>query len=356
MPLRSKKLANIQKIAVLRANAIGDYVFTIPALEALRKAYPQAEITLLGMQWHADFLAGRPGPVDRVIVVPDEIGLSRDPAGPAERRRLDKFFDRMANEHFDLALQMYGGGRFSNPFVRRLGARITAGLKAPEAEPLDLWIPYVYFQNEVLRLLEIAALVGARPVQLEPRILLKDSDLAEARSCLSILEPPVVAFHTGAGDPRRRWPVEKLAAVADSLHAGGAQIVLVGSDQDTSRVSAMHAAMQGEAFDMSGKLSLGGLAGLLSLCSLVISNDSGPLHLARAVGAATVGIYWCGNLINAGPVTSARNFPVISWRLECPICGTNTIERHCEHTASFVADIPVEEVLAAAQRLLKLIA
>jgi ADP-heptose:LPS heptosyltransferase len=61
---------DVQKIGVLRANSLGDYLFTLPALDALRAAYGDAEIVLLGAPWHARELAGRPGPVDRVLVAP----------------------------------------------------------------------------------------------------------------------------------------------------------------------------------------------------------------------------------------------------------------------------------------------
>ncbi len=71
-------LKDIHKIAVLRANAIGDFIFSLPALDALRAAYPGAEIVLLGQPWHEGFLAERPGPVDRVVVVPRTRGVRED--------------------------------------------------------------------------------------------------------------------------------------------------------------------------------------------------------------------------------------------------------------------------------------
>jgi ADP-heptose:LPS heptosyltransferase len=75
----------VHKLAVLRANAIGDYLVSLPALEALRAAYPQAELVLLGAGWHAGFLAGRPGPVDRCLAVPPTVGVRDDqPPAPAE--------------------------------------------------------------------------------------------------------------------------------------------------------------------------------------------------------------------------------------------------------------------------------
>src|SRR5437667_7394301 len=72
----TRRVPDVHKIAVLRANAIGDLTFALPALEALCAAYPGAELVLLGQEWHARFLEGRPGPVDRVVVVPPYRGVS----------------------------------------------------------------------------------------------------------------------------------------------------------------------------------------------------------------------------------------------------------------------------------------
>jgi ADP-heptose:LPS heptosyltransferase len=145
----------VRKIAVLRANGIGDYIFAIPALEALHNTYRNAEIVLLALPWHQEFLEGGPGHVDRVIVVPFSRGI-RDSRPSKDGAALEVFFQKMADERFDIALQMHGGGRFSNPFVRRLGARLTAGCRTPDAVPLDRWLPYVYYQSEVIRNLEVA--------------------------------------------------------------------------------------------------------------------------------------------------------------------------------------------------------
>ena len=84
----------------------------------------------------------------------------------------------------------------------------------------------------------------------------------------------------------------------------------------------------------------------------MVGNDSGPFHLAAAVGAATVGVYWCGNLINAGPFTRTRHRPLASWRLDCPVCGTDCTRATCDHTASFVAGVSVEDVVEEALDLL----
>ncbi len=337
-----------EKIAVLRANGIGDYVFSVPALEALRARFPQAEIVLLGKAWHAAFLTDRLGPVDRVVVIPPCPGVGEEPGTPVDEARLERFFEDMARERFDLAIQLHGGGRYSNPFVRRLGARLTVGLKTPDVEPLDRWVPYTYFQSEIMRYLEVMSLVDAAPVQLEPHIEVTEADLREAGQFCSRSGRPLVVFHPGATDPRRHWPAEKFAAVGDALAATGARVAVLGTARERPIVEAVIANMQVEAEALCDRLSLSGLTGLLSQAALVISNDSGPLHLAAAVGTPTVGIFWCGNLINGGPLTRTRHRPFLSWRLGCPRCGANTIESPCDHQDSFVADVPVEDVTNAA--------
>ncbi|EYB68576.1 hypothetical protein DEIPH_ctg020orf0011 [Deinococcus phoenicis] len=349
-----ERFGGVRRIAVLRANALGDYMFSLPALEALRTAYPQAEIVLLGQPWHARFLQGRPGPLDRVVAVPPSQGVyvGRDGQADEDAAELNIFFSRMRGEHFDLAVQLHGGGRYSNPFVLRLGARATVGLRTPDAPPLDRTVPYVYWQHEIMRTLEVVALAGAPAVTLEPRLSVMDSDLAEARQVVPEDGSPLVALHPGAGDPRRRWSPAHFAQVADALSAAGARIVLTGAGDEAHLTGAVRAAMRFPAADTSSRLSIGGLAGLLSRCALVVSNDSGPLHLGGAVGARTVGIYWCGNAINAGAMSRSRHRPVLSWRLNCPVCGVNCMEGRCDHRHSFVDDVTPAQVLQEVAGLL----
>src|SRR5262249_55472199 len=118
-------------------------------------------------------------------------------------------------------------------------------------------------------------------------------------------------------------------------------------------VEAVLRAMRADAHHCCNRLTLEGLAGVLSRCRLMVSNDSGPLHLANAVGAASVGIYWFLNLAIVGTLTRARHRPRPAWRIHCPVCGQECIHASCPHDSSFVADITVEEVLAAAFEVLE---
>jgi ADP-heptose:LPS heptosyltransferase len=344
---------DVRKLAVLRANAIGDYLVSLPALEALRVAYPEAELVLLGAGWHAGFLAGRPGPVDRCLAVPPTVGV-RDDRPPSPAAAVDWFFARMRTERFDLAVQLQGGGLHSNPFVCRLGARVTAGSQAPDAPPLDRTVPYTGHQHEIHRFLEVAGLVGATPVTLEPRLQVTATDRAEAAAVLAEDGRPLVVLHPGANDPRRRWPVERLAVVGSELARKGARMAVVGTATEQPLADRLLATLDGDAADLTGRLRLGGLAGLLERATLLIGNDSGPRHLAAAVGTATVAVYWGMHLGSYGPLYRARHRAPTAWRLHCPVCGANSLQEDCRasHQASLVADVTVDEVLAEALDLL----
>ena len=349
-----KIISGVRKIAVLRANGLGDFIFALPALQALRNAYPRAEIVLLAKDWHATFLKDRPGPIDRVIVIPAVKGVGVDPNIVEDPEEQEQFFADAHAENFDLAVQIHGGGRHSNPFLLRLDARMTIGLKTPDATPLDRWVPYIYFQSEILRYLEVVSLAGARTEIIDPHIAITEKDLEEASHIEADRGKPTVALHPGAGSPNRRWSAEKFAAVGDALAAAGARIVITGTKAESPVVEAVIGNMKAEALNLCGRLSLGGLAGLFGRCNVLVSNDSGPLHLAAAVGTATVGIFWCVNQITAGLLTRTRHRPLISWRLACPICGSNQVVDPCKHHISYVADVQVEEVVGAAMDLLSL--
>lgn len=341
-----------ERIAVLRSNGLGDFLLAVPALEALRAAYPDAEITCLGNGWHPELLDGRPGPWDRCVVVPPFPGVRGGDEATRDSSELRAFFSAQQREDYDLALQLHGGGGNSNPFVRALGARVTAGSCDVGAPPLDRWLRYAYDQHEVHRLLEVVALVGAAPVTVEPALAVTDADLRAADAVLGPVSRPLVAVHPGATDARRRWPPQSFAAVADALAAVGAQVVLVGHGPDDVQAAArIAAAMRARPLDLVDRLTLSATTGLLSRCRLVVANDSGPRHLAAAVGAATLGIYLSVNLINAGPLTRARHRVGVSFRTACPVCGADQGRGRCSHDPSFVADVTVDEVLGSALEL-----
>ncbi|PRY12287.1 ADP-heptose:LPS heptosyltransferase [Pontibacter ummariensis] len=345
---------NVKKIAVLRANGLGDFFFVLPALQAIRNAYPQAEIVYLGTQLHYDLLKDRESPVSRVVVVPKAHGIPNEADRPENEQEVEDFFQAMQQEEFDIAMQMHGGGRNSNPFTLKLGARLTAGLKTQNAPPLDRNVPYYLCQNEILRYLEVADRIGARTDDLEPHLEVKEGEKeALLQKYPELKDISYAVIHPGSSGIQRQWPPEKFAAVGDELAAQGLKVVMTGATEQEQEVCARVAqVMKSEVLNLCGKLSVGELPALMEMAEVMVSNDTGPMHVARAVGTPTVGIYWFFNMLTAAPLTVTKNRTCIGWNTCCPNCGTSCFENDlhhehngCDHRVSFVDDVTVEDVL-----------
>lgn len=363
MPETREKLQNIQKIAVLRANALGDFIVTLPALQAIRNTYPNAEIVLLAKTWHQQFLVKGRSPVDRVMVVPIKKGI-RNEAGAAESEdEVKGFIRQMQEEQFDVVLNFQGNGISANPFIKQFGAKLTVGLACQKSEKPDRSINYYYYQNEAVRFLEVVKLIGAFTHDPEPCLNILEQDKKEVAGFMSLLtNKPFIVLHPVAMDTRRMWPLENYARLADELKQRHFEVVFTGAPEDRQIVDDIIYSMNDRAINACGNFSLGGLAAVLSKAAIMISADTGPLHLGRAVNAPTIGFYWAPNLINWGPLTRVNHRPLISWKMECPLCGivpndpypfepkTNT----CDHPVSFVRDISIEQVLQTLDEMLDL--
>ena len=345
----TQPLRDVRKIAVLRPNAVGEFMFCLPALHALKHAYLEAELIYLGQEWHAQFLAARPGPIDRVVVVPPMPGIIAAPDVPRCDAAADAFMTAMRAENIDLALQMYGGGRYANALLSQLGARLTVGMRSADAAPLDRSVCYGALVNRRLQLLEVAALAGARnwPINHGLQVTAADRQLA-AQLVPSAPGRRLVVIQPGASDLRRRWAPARFAAVADALVEEGALVAINGSAAEADVTANLIAAMRHPAIDLSGKASLQALCGLLERCALVVSNDTGPLHMALALGRPCVGIYWFTNLVESAPLCQHRHRAAMSARVACPVCGVENTSMRCPHEVSFVDDVSLEEVTALA--------
>jgi ADP-heptose:LPS heptosyltransferase len=355
----------VRRIAVLRGGGLGDLLFALPAVDALAAAYPHAEILLLGSPGHAALLEGRPSSVSRVEVLPAARGVREVPGEEPDDRRIAAFRSSVRRDGpIDLAVQLHGGGRFSNPFLLGLAPRHSVGPATEDAVPLERTMPYVYYQHEVVRGLEVAGLAGAEPVTLEPRLVVTERERRAVERRLPTDGGPLAVLHPGATDPRRRWPADRFAEVGAGLLAEGATVALIGDAGDrrlatdvARRAQAMRPEAAARVRVLAGSLELGESAALLEAADVVVANDSGPRHLAQAVGAPTVGIFWFGNVVNAAPFSRERHRVHLSFTVRCPVCDADvtqvgwTAER-CEHDDSFVAEVRTAPVLADALQLM----
>jgi ADP-heptose:LPS heptosyltransferase len=349
-----ERLRGVLRIGVLHPGAVGDFVFALPALHALKQAYPQAELVLLGKPWHGGFLAGRPGPVDRVVLMPQVAGVGAPEGSRNDPRAIDDFVARMRAEAFDIVAQMVGGGRHSNPFTLRLGARLSIGARAQGAAALDRWVDYVEPGNRRLALLEIAALAGAALPPMARELEVTAADRIEAARVLPPdPERPLVLLQPGSSDPRRCWPADRFAAVGDALAAAGALVAVNGTAGEAELVRQVIAGMRLPAVDLSGALRLGGLCGLIERSTLLVSNDTGPLHLALAIGTPAVGVFWHTNLVDGAPLRPSLLRAAVSAQTRCRTCGIDNRERRCAHQESFVDEVTVDQVRSLALGLLQ---
>ena len=353
-------MKNIKKIAILRANALGDFLVTLPAIEAIRSKFSDAEIVLLGKPWHQKFLIPARTPVDRVIVVPVMNGIRNEINENENPEQQERFFEEMQNENFDIAIHFQGNGISANPFINRLNAGLTVGFTTENAQPVDRSIPFYYYQSEVLRYLEVASLIGAKTDCIEPTISVLKEDEDEIKGLLNFLNKKAfIVLNPFAVDIRRTWPAENYSSLADRLKEKNLEVVFTGSKEDKEGVEKIISKMRYKAINTCGTVTFGGLAAIMKHAILVIAPDTGPLHLARAVNTPTVGMYWAPNLINWGPLSRSIHRPVISWDMACPFCGIIPNEPYpflpqndCAHNVSFVRDISIDAVLEAADELL----
>ncbi|WIB75872.1 glycosyltransferase family 9 protein [Curtobacterium sp. MCPF17_002] len=357
-----ERFDDVREIAVLRGGGLGDLLFAVPAIEAMAAAYPEARITLLGIPLAPAILQGRTEAVHAFEELPVTPGV-RDAGDDAPS--LDDFVDRL-HGRFDLAVQLHGGGRNSNPFLLRLGARHTVGTATEDAEVLERWVRYVYYQHEVVRALEVVSLAGAAPVTLDPRVHVDDGERAAMRERLGVGGRPVsarlVAMHPGATDPRRRWSPERFAAVARARLEAGDDVLLVGDATDVPAAAAIVASvpeqLRDRLHDRTDALTLAELPAALAAADVMVGDDSGPRHLAVAVGTPTVGVFWFGNVVNAGPFDRGRHRVHLSFVTHCPVCGIDVTQvgwsaERCAHDPSYVDQVTAEAVIDDVADLLR---
>lgn len=134
---------------------------------------------------------------------------------------------------------------------------------------------------------------------------------------------PVVGLVPGSNAPARRWPVDRFATLAAALRARGARLVVMGGSRETPLTARVAGAVPG-ALDLGGRTDLADLAALLSVCDLVVTNDTGPMHLAGAVGTPTVSI-WGPSDPEEVRQLGAPDIRVVGAPLPCKPCRRN----HC---------------------------
>ena len=334
-------------IAVFRALQLGDLLCAVPALRALRHAHPRARVTLIGLPWARAFAARFARYVDDFLEFPGFPGM---PERDCDVRALPEFLRAAQARHFDVALQLHGSGALSNPLVAALGARRAAGYcRSGDAEPRGVeLLPWRDGEHEILRYLRLLAALGVPPRDVALEFPLTPEDEQEAaRLGVAPDGAAYACVHPGSQLPSRRWLPERFAAVADALAERGLAIVLTGTAAEAPLTARVAAAMRTPALDLAGRTSLGSLAALVDGARLVVANDTGIVHVARARGVPSVAVS-CGGDVGRWAPLAADSHRVVHYDVPCRPCA----HRDCPIGHPCAAGVSTADVLAAAAALL----
>jgi ADP-heptose:LPS heptosyltransferase len=290
------KRASKRRIAVFRALQLGDLLCAVPALRAIRKAFHDDEITLIGLPWAAEFVRRFSHLIDRFVEFPGFPGLpEREPDIDA----LPDFLREAQAAHYDLAIQMHGRGDLTNAIVATLGARAIAGFYPRNCECPDRlrFVAWPEVGTEVHRCLALTDFLRLPrdgdmlefPVRTDEKLA---ADALLARH--GLLTRRFVCIHPGARLYTRRWPAEYFSAVARDVLRLGYSIVLTGSVEEALITRRISRDLGGaHVVDLAGQTSLGVLASIQTRARLLVCNDTGVSHIAAALRVPSV-IVCCG--------------------------------------------------------------
>ena len=347
----------VRTVVVAKFLGLGSIVESTPMLRNLRRRFPQARLIFLTAQANAPLLA-RLGIVDEGLYVDDgsllRLGTSTCRAVVRlMRSRPQWYFDLEVYSAYAGLLALFSLARNRAGFYRR-----SAGFKQ------GLYTHLMYFNSRrSIRLIygQLAAMAGADRADLETlgplRISSEDqTGLDHLLRSQSWAGRPYVVVNPNASDLvlERRWPREGFAAVTQQLVELGWPVVMIGTVSEQPHVAELLEQIPPEArsrvWDTAGRLSFGELLALLRGAAAVLTNDTGPMHLAIALSRPTVCLF--------GPVSPRHygfvrpNVIQLSHPVYCSPCVHETAHPPCHGDNQCMKLIPAGEVLTAMRRLL----
>jgi lipopolysaccharide heptosyltransferase I len=318
MPL---KFPPPKRVLIIKPSAIGDIVHAIPAVARIRRRWPKAHISWLAGTAYASLLENHPM-IDEVIHF-RRYRWGRRWYIPEVQWELAQFFKDLRRREFDLAIDFQGLFR-SAAVALATGAPRRVGFANAREGAAFFYTERVECSAEqehaVDRNLKLAASVGAAAGPIEFPLAVDEKD----RELIARLVPPDVKFALllpGTNWETKRWPVEHFAELAGPLGKEfGLATVVAGSARDAELSRRIPA-----QFDLTGKTNLRQTVALLQRAELVIANDSGPMHLAAALGKPLVTLFGPTSARRTGPY--GRMDSVIRIDLPCSPCYS----RKCIH-------------------------
>jgi lipopolysaccharide heptosyltransferase I len=355
----------LRRILIIKPSSLGDIVDAMPAVGAIRRRFKTAHLAWLVKAEWASILAGNPS-IHQVISVPF-------------RWRLAGQIIESVRANFDLVVDLQGLLR-SALLSRASGAPERVGFSDAREGATFFYTRTVVVPpstpHAVDRCLAVAAALGAeidRPLfdlpsspeaQTRVRQFLRDAGLAEDRAlpvrvrgvgaskeCQRRTGPHVkwegaiVVFHATARWNHKRWPPERFAKLADAVAQQGTTPIFIGAASERKEIDRIGAMMARPLVNAAGALTLPESAELLRRAAFCICNDSGPMHLAAAVGTPTIALFGPTDPKRVGPYGTGHR--VIQKGIDCSGCGRNA----CVRDNACMKAIEVDEVCEAAKTI-----
>lgn len=326
------------KILIIKPGAIGDLLQLSPVIRALRQRIPRARITLLvGSAASIDLF--RHNPLVDEILVYDKRGAHRSWGA------FRALWQELRKRRFDLVIN----------FQR---SNLKAWLLATAALPCRVLV-YHKAKNRIVHAvenhLETVAALGIDPRTADCRLELHTGEAAEQwadelieREALA--GRPLAALNLGASHPVNRWPVGHFAALAERLNRElSAAVLLVGGGQDRELADAVAARVAAPVVDLVGRTSLLQLGAVLRRSAVLVTGDTGPMHVATAVGTRVIALFGAADPARTGPVGEGHRV-LQAHGVACVPCRSRkcTNSRHL----ACMEEITVDEVFAAVAELL----
>jgi len=346
----------VRSILIRGTNWVGDAVIAIPAMREIRRLFPHARISLLVRPWVRDIYAAKEF-VDEILEYDRESVHNG-------WRGFRNIVSELKTDRFDLAILLQNA--FEAAFLAwcaRIPQRVgyaRDGRSLLLTHPCRI-SPEVRRVHQAYYYLNILSEMGWMPDHLwnredyhpSIRIHAQDSDIRSAQDILrshGIGENEmVVGVNPGAFyGPAKRWFPDRYAAVADAVaKENNARTILLGSSSDLPVTNAVAAKMETQPVILAGRTTLGQLMGLIHCCRLLITNDSGPMHLAAALDVPQLAIFGSTSEIATGPLSP--NAVVIKNQVDCNPCFL----RECPIDFKCMDGISVQRVLGEARKALE---
>jgi len=304
-----------QRILVIRLDLIGDLVLTMTIVRALKHTYPDAAIDLLALPTSAKVITGDPD-VNEIIAYDPNVW--RRPSAlihPKNWRNVYNVLRYLHAREYDIAVSVFG--KWAGVLATLSGAKRSIGF-GHESYPglmTDSVQGYHWHsgdnKHEVDYCLELAQAAGAITSTTDriPHLYVDEQAQKQLEQLLQnegiVPDKPIIVCHISSNNGQsKRWPVPYWAILIDKLiRKQNAQVILTGAPGDTLLIECVTRQMQEQAFNLAGKTSLPQLVALLKSANLVISGDSGPMHIAAAVGTPLIAIHGPTDPALSGPVS-----------------------------------------------------